>query len=151
MSQALDRVGEATEHLLEVVKRMETSQHKVESEFAALLKVLDGEIREGQPSLDVDEVLEFLNANEERLKASMLPNIKETERILREVIFKLPPEIRGRALHVHKRRLANMYRALEFMRDARWQMMSLRADRDRAEVGPTFEDAGALERYLDEI
>ena len=45
-----------------------------------------------------------------------------------------------------------LIRALEALRDCRWQMMALRADIERnesAEEAPVFADAGALRRFLD--
>jgi hypothetical protein len=45
-----------------------------------------------------------------------------------------------------------LIRALEALRDCRWQMMALRADVDsneRDEEAPSFSDADALRRFLD--
>ena len=45
-----------------------------------------------------------------------------------------------------------LIRALEALRDCRWQMMALRADADRhneGEAAPTFSDPAALRRFLD--
>jgi hypothetical protein len=43
-----------------------------------------------------------------------------------------------------------LIRALEALRDCRWQMMALRADADRDDTAaPTFSDADALRRFLD--
>lgn len=47
-----------------------------------------------------------------------------------------------------------LIRALEALRDCRWQMMALRADADRHdedEAAPTFSDPGALRRFLDDL
>jgi hypothetical protein len=45
----------------------------------------------------------------------------------------------------------SLIRALEALRDCRWQMMAVRADSDREgqEAAPTFSDSGALRLFLD--
>ena len=42
-----------------------------------------------------------------------------------------------------------LIRALEALRDCRWQLMVLRADRERDGEGATFADAEQLRRFLD--
>lgn len=46
-------------------------------------------------------------------------------------------------------RAESLIRALEALRDCRWQMMALRADTDRDHGAPTFSEAGDLRRFLD--
>jgi hypothetical protein len=42
-----------------------------------------------------------------------------------------------------------LIRALEALRDCRWQMMALRADTDHEDGAPTFSDADDLRQFLD--
>ncbi len=39
----------------------------------------------------------------------------------------------------------------EVLRDLRWELMTIRAERRRSDTGPVFDDPRDLERYLDRL
>jgi hypothetical protein len=104
----------------------------LESGSLRLTTVAKAEVADGGPAnpANIDELIEGLLTLERDTQALFSPLLSQAERsgaAWSEVLI----------------------RALEALRDCRWQMMALRADADRDESSPTFSDAGALKRFLD--
>lgn len=103
-----------------------------EAGSARLLTAAEAEVADGGPA-NLDELIDGLLGLEKDVQALFAPLLNQAERAGAPWAEAL-------------------IRALEALRDCRWQMMALRADADRNasdEAAPTFSDAGALRRFLD--
>jgi hypothetical protein len=103
-----------------------------ETGSARLLTTAKAEVAEGGPA-NMDELIDGLLGLERDAQALFSPLLTQAERA--GAPWAEP-----------------LIRALEALRDCRWQIMALRADVDRNEqdeAAPAFSDAGSLRRFLD--
>lgn len=100
-----------------------------EAGSARLLTAAKADVPAGGPA-NLDELIEGLVRIEETGKALFLPLMRQAE-------------AEGAAW------AESLVRALEALRDCRWQLMALRADNDRDGEAPTFSSPDQLRRFLD--
>src|SRR4051812_47451307 len=101
----------------------------LEAGAARLLTAARSDAAEGGPG-NLDELIEGLERLEENASALFSPFLRRAEAA--GASWAEP-----------------LIRALESLRDCRWQMMVLRADTDREDAAPTFSDAGTLRKLID--
>jgi hypothetical protein len=100
-----------------------------ETGSARLLMAAKAEVPAGGPA-NLDELIDGLLGLERDAQALFVPILRQAE--AEGASWSEP-----------------LVRALEALRDCRWQLMTLRADTERDEEAPTFSNAGELRRHLD--
>ena len=101
---------------------------KLESGSARLLAAAKAEVPAGGPA-NLDELIDGLLTLEKTAHALFGPLVRQAEAT--KALWAEP-----------------LIRALEALRDSRWQLMVLRADNDQGEDSPTFSDADQLRRFV---
>jgi plasmid stabilization system protein ParE len=101
-------------------------------------------------SLDLDEAVEAMEEWEANLREGFLPLLRQAEKA-REDVPSLPPRYRELALQIADKQIKVYSGILESLRDARWQLMALRAKAEGPGDGLVFDDPEELERYLETL
>jgi len=107
---------------------------------------LIAESRQRRPP-NLDALIENLLSEERRVDADSRAQIKSAMRALR-LLKKAPPAYRKAVEPLMARMIDLLHEQKEILRDARWQLMAIRADTVPEGRGPVFEDPKALRRYL---
>src|SRR4029077_12970929 len=97
---------------------------------------------------ELDDLIDSLERQEQTIGSRLLPTLSGSAS---RQVFQLPQEWRPKHIEVLRRQEAETYRALEFLRDSRWRLMSLRADLEEMDDSPVLDSADALGRHLDSL
>jgi hypothetical protein len=97
---------------------------------------------------ELDDLIDSLEKQEQTIGSRLLPALSGDAS---RQVFQLPREWRAKHIEVLRRQEAETYRALEFLRDSRWRLMSLRSDLEEMDDSPVFDSADALGRHLDSL
>jgi hypothetical protein len=147
MSSVADRIS-AIEELGRDV-RGEGAVHDLEREVANLRRGTErliAESRQRRPG-NLDALIQNLLAEERRADADSRAQIKSAMRALR-LLKKAPPAYRKAVEPLMTRMIDLLQEQKEILRDARWQLMAVKADAVPEGRGSVFDDPKALKRYL---
>lgn len=128
LDSARERLRSATRRHRAQVGRLQSILSGIERKEAAILEVLKQEAEQGRFSIDLDETIEEYEETERQFRDLFQPQIELAEQ-LRKEHFSLPlsPEERAQGIVVFDRQIEIFTRALELVRDLRWNLMALRA------------------------
>ena len=129
--------------------RGEGAIHDLERDVATLRRGTERLITESRQERppNLDALIRNLLAEERRADAESRAQIKSATRALR-LIRKAPVAYRDAVEPLMKRMIDLLQEQKEILRDARWQLMIVRANSVPEGRGPVFDDAKALKRYL---
>jgi hypothetical protein len=140
---------QALAHVVNQLADLAAANRQVESLTAAFLSEAEERLASGTATLaELDSIANWIEERETLLATRLLPMINSGAD---RDVFRLPREFRARHVSFMKNRDSEIYRALEFLRDARWRVLAMRAEIDQADESPAFDDAEALGRYLDSL
>jgi hypothetical protein len=105
--------------------------------------------RSSSPSdgFNFDEGIDALEEWERKLRDAFLSDLRQAEKDRREATS-LPPKYRAQAIHTADRQIKIFSEVLKNIRDSRWQLMAIRAEREDPGDAPVFSDPDALLQYL---
>jgi hypothetical protein len=129
--------------------RGEGSIQALEREVSALRRGTErliAQSRQRRPG-NLDALIANLLIEERKAEAESRPQIKSAMRALR-LIKKSPTAYRRAVEPLMRRMIELLEEQKEILRDARWQLMIVRADAAPEGRGQVFDDPKALRRYL---
>jgi hypothetical protein len=132
--------------------RMKSSLGNMEKKAASILAAVEKEVSNGCLSVSLDEMIAYYETVEEEFKTAHLPEIERAEMLKKET-FSLPVsrEDRARSIAMWDKAIRIHSKALEVVRDLRWQLMALRALIEPRGVEPVFSDPNELKAHLDKL
>lgn len=147
LSFAQGRLVKATKRL---AQHLDSLEAKNLSSLAAASNLIE-KARLSTPGddFDIDEAIESLEEWEKHLREIYLPDLLQAK-ANREQASSLPPRFRAGAKAMADRQIRIYTDILKNVRDTRWQLMALRAEREDPGDAPVFSDPNALLQYLDD-
>lgn len=103
--------------------------------------------RKDSPPQDWEAAIGGLKEWEKSLKEDVRPTIERLKQVQKDLTGVAPAE-RPKATAMADRHINTILSTLEALRDARWQLMALRADVEDPGDAPVFENPDELLRYL---
>jgi len=134
----------------EVIGQLERQASRVRTALDRFLSISSRKRQSGEGAIELDEAIRDLEGWERSLKETFLPAL-ETLKQIRQDTFSLPgttPGERAKAISAADRHAEAIAGILELLRDARWQLMALRAESEEPGDAPVFDDPEDLLRYL---
>ncbi len=136
----------AVEDIAAAGRRLRGSTDRLRDQLMQFVAVLSGEPH----GVDLDEVIEALGSTEHQTKTTLTPVINRAKAV-RNGTFSLPgttPGERARAIAAVDHYIAALNESLEMLRDFRWTIMTIRADKEDPGDAPVFDDPEKLMKYL---
>ncbi len=99
---------------------------------------------------DLDDLISFLEREEGCFMQEFAPKIQTARKALKQAVD-LPADATETATRQLDLFEELVTRHEEVLRDLRWELMTIRAERARSDTGPVFDDPRDLERYLDRL
>jgi hypothetical protein len=96
---------------------------------------------------DLEIMISFLEQEEGRLLSELGPRLRQARRMLKRAIA--PRQYKTTLSRQFDRFEDIVIGHEEALRDLRWELMRIGADRYRDDSGPTFDNPADLQRYLD--
>jgi hypothetical protein len=144
---AQGRLARATKRLTQHLDALE--EKNLSSVSAAANLIEKARLSTAGDDFDFDGAVESLQRWEEHLKGIYLPDLRQAEKNRRQV-SSLPPQFRAGAKAMADRQIRVYTDILRNVRDTRWQLMAIRAEREDPGDAPVFSDPKALLQYLDD-
>ncbi|HKI00810.1 MAG TPA: hypothetical protein VKK31_02405 [Thermoanaerobaculia bacterium] len=135
---------------VEGVVRLERQASKVRNALECFMSPFSSKTEGREGDIELDEAITDLAGWETSLKENFLPSL-ETLKQIREGSFSLPGTTSGeraKAISAADRHAKAIAGILELLKDARWQLIALRAESEDPGDAPVFDDPEDLLRYL---
>lgn len=116
-----------------------------EDQLARGIEAVKRQISAGKPP-DLDETIDSLLRREQQMARTLAPYMKQAKRALRD-LKRVSPARRDALSPIYRQYIDTACRILEALRDARWQLMALRAESTHKQ-GPTFHNPKELKRHF---
>jgi len=116
--------------------------------LARLVRSAEDFIKEGT-AVDLDAAIAQFRAMEEVARIDVVPHVTGA-RSGRALAMRLPLPLRAREVAMYDRFVDTLLRLPEILRDARWEILALRAEAEK-QVGQRFDSAGDLARHLETL